>query len=297
MTAPPTLSVSTITKLDDYRAFHASMVEQYQDRRRRELELTPGGKPFTTHGYCHVCRRESRFATDFLYSSGRKVEGKPVPNWRERVLCEGCGLNNRVRASIHFFERFLEPLLNSAIYLTEQATPLYKALAKRYPRLIGSEYFGDRIPFGSIDPATGFRNESVTQLSFADAALDYVLSFDVFEHVPNYGAALAECQRVLKPGGVLLFTVPFDKGAQDHLVRARITDDGEIEHLCEPEYHGDPVNAQGCLSFYNFGWRLLEELRQAGFASAEAHFYWSEELGYLGEEQFLFTARKGTSPA
>ena len=99
--------------------------------------------------------------------------------------------------------------------------------------------------------------------------------------------------RVLKPGGTLLFTVPFHKGLPSTLVRARFNDDGSIEHLEPPDYHGDPVNPEGgCLCFYTFGWDLLSQLRTLGFASAESHFYWSSRFGYLGGELLLLTARK-----
>lgn len=271
------------------------MIEEYKERRRRELDLIKDDLEFVTSGYCYVCGRDRSFKTDFLYCDGKIVQGKLIPNWRERVVCTGCDLNNRARASIHFFEQFLQPSLNSSIFISEQATPLYAYLARKYPGLIGSEYFGDRIPYGETDQRTGFRNESATQLSFANASLDFNLSFDVFEHIPNYLVAFEECLRVLKPGGSLLFTVPFDKGSYKNLVRARVGGEGRIEHLCEPEYHGDPINAQGCLCFYTFGWQILDELKRVGFSSAVGHFYWSDQLGYLGQEQFVFTAHKGNT--
>jgi len=219
------------------------------------------------------------------------IAGKRMPNWRERMECRECGLNSRIRASIHFLERNLGCQRTAQIHIAEQSTPLYAWLSAQYPGVIGSEFFGSRIPFGSIDPATGYRNENVTALTFADASLDFMLSFDVFEHVPDYQAALRECRRCLKPGGALLFTVPFHKGSASTIVQARIAADGSIEHLSEPMYHGDPVNPEGCLCYYTFGWDILADLRALGFRSAEAHLFWSPEYGYLGREQILLSAR------
>jgi hypothetical protein len=67
---------------------------------------------------------------------------------------------------------------------------------------------------------------------------------------------------------------------------------GGGEHLLPPEYHGDPLNSNGCLCFYHFAWNLLEKLRQIGFNDVTAHFYYSSQFGYLGINQLVFSARK-----
>lgn len=46
------------------------------------------------------------------------------------------------------------------------------------------------------------------RLPFADNTFDCIISFYVFEHVQNWQQALAEIQRVLKPGGVCLHIFP-----------------------------------------------------------------------------------------
>ena len=47
------------------------------------------------------------------------------------------------------------------------------------------------------------------RLPVVDACVDTVLALEVLEHVPDHNACMREIARVLKPGGVLLFTVPF----------------------------------------------------------------------------------------
>jgi SAM-dependent methyltransferase len=49
---------------------------------------------------------------------------------------------------------------------------------------------------------------SGTALPFPDAAFDVVMSFDVFEHIPDSDAHLAEVRRVLRPGGAYLLQTP-----------------------------------------------------------------------------------------
>jgi SAM-dependent methyltransferase len=128
----------------------------------------------------------------------------------------------------------------------------------------------------------GTLNEAdITALRDPDASFDAIGCFDVLEHVPDYRAALREFARVLAPGGRLVLTIPFLETEQQTLVRARLRDDGSIEHLEPEEIHGDPVSG-GVLCFYHFGWDLLDALREAGFRRAEWIRSFAPEYGLFG---------------
>lgn len=47
-----------------------------------------------------------------------------------------------------------------------------------------------------------------TALPYADGSFDVAMSFDVFEHIPDSDAHLAEVHRVLRPGGAYLIQTP-----------------------------------------------------------------------------------------
>lgn len=49
---------------------------------------------------------------------------------------------------------------------------------------------------------------SVLNLPFSDESFDVVVSTEVIEHTPNPRRAISELCRVLKPGGILIVTVP-----------------------------------------------------------------------------------------
>ena len=235
--------------------------------------------------YCDVCAS--------IQDAGfhRPSDPAQIPNWREELACSGCGLISRVRFGIELLKS--QGIgRDAALYLTEQTTPAYAGLSRRFPNLIGSEYLADYTPKALkrlqtyLRDLTGhadatLRHEDVTNLSLASSSLDGVLTMDVLEHVPDYRAALTEFHRILRPGGTLVITVPFAEATAHPLVRARIVD-GRIEHLVEPEYHGDPVNDQGCLAFYTFGWDLLQDVLAAGFDRAELADGWCPARGYLG---------------
>lgn len=239
---------------------------------------------FVARGYSYVAEREVDFLCDFKYAAGY-----PNVNWRERVVCPVTLLNNRMRAAIWFFDVFSNVYSNSHIYIMEQTTPVYKYLKEKYINLIGSEYLGENFPHGGINDR-GIRNEDATALSFKDETCDAILSFDVFEHIFNYKKAFSECSRVLKECGCLIFTVPFSYDTFDNLERAVLLDNGDINHLLPPEYHGDPLSEGGILCYRHYGWRICEDLRSAGFKEAYAVILSSIPMGHFSN-QIIFYAR------
>ena len=259
-------------------------------RRQRAVEQAlAGGHPFAVRAHCWICQEQVDLRVDYTYSY--RIDGVLTPNWREHLLCPGCQLNNRMRATIHFLEDRVEPEPGASIYVTEQTTPLFHRLSARHERVTGSEYLGAALQLGDQD-SRGIRNESVTRLTFAAEAFDHVVCLDVLEHVPDYRRGLAECHRVLRPGGTLLLSVPFRSRFQENLVRAVMDDRGEVRHLLPPEYHGDPLRDEGCLAFYCFGWEFLDDVRAAHFEDVAGYQFWSRDHGYLGPDLILFLARK-----
>ena len=256
-----------------------SIMQQY------ESSVVPAGKKeFTVKGISYPAGQYVDFKVDYLYSDGQNI------NWRERLICPVTELNNRLRCTVHLIDMELSPYPDSQIYITEQVTPLFSFLKKRYPNLIGSEYLGSDLTPGEIK--NNIRHEDMTQLSFKDESLEMYLTFECLEHIPFYWKTISEVYRTLKPGGTFLGSFPFDINSKDNLIRAKIDADGNIVHLMEPQYHGDPVNEQGILCYTVFGWKLLDEFRKAGFRDVYAILAWSDVYGYLGGEQIYFIAKK-----
>ena len=180
---------------------------------------------------------------------------------------------------------------DAPVYLYEQVTPFFTWATRSLPGpLIGSEYLGHDVPGGT--ETDGIRHEDALALSFGDASLEVIVSNDVFEHVPDIDRSLAECVRVLRPGGRLLFSIPFHAGADETVQRAALSN-GEVVELLPPQYHGNPVGDGQSLVFYDHGWDILERCRRAGFADAHVLGYWSALYGYLGGGlQMTFAARR-----
>jgi SAM-dependent methyltransferase len=286
---PPPLFIERFANQTDFQSYRARRNAEVAARRQRESELSSPEPRFKIPGFCFVCHKWTEFVSSWDFA--HCVDGRLQLNWREQLRCPGCDLNNRMRASVHLLAEVVAPTRKSHIYATEQSTPLYRYLQKCFPRLVGSEYLEDGTGLGQTNSAS-LRNEDLTKLSFPDAHCDVILTFDVMEHIADYPAAVTECVRVLKPGGKMLFSVPFDAATIRNQVRARVDRDGTIEHLLAPEYHAHPRNPKGSLCFQRFGWEMFEQLRQAGFRNVWALCYYSPDYGYLGGEQLQFLAEK-----
>jgi len=285
---PSRLEVFRIASHGEYIRYARACAGESARRREKERALAAGTGPFSLAGYCYVCKRRTRFTVTFDHAY--EIDGVLTPNWREQLYCRGCGMSARHRSVIHLFETECRPGPDETIYISEQTTPLYHWLRRAYPLLVGSEYLGDACPRGK-ETAGGIRNEDLTDLSFPDGSFDRIILLDILEHIPGYPRALGECLRCLRPGGSLFITVPFEKESAKTIVRARVKVSGEIEHLLPPEYHSDPLRDAGtCLSYYIFGWDLLDRLRDAGYAHATALLFWSDAFGYIGRHQLVIVA-------
>lgn len=193
------------------------------------------------------------------------------------------GLNSRQRAVWHELKRELHerelPADSARIYAPEYLSTLAKKLREHYPGFQGSEYLEDKPlqrHFSSVP------HEDLGQLSFAERSFDAVLVNDIFEHVPDLPKVLGEIHRVLDTGGVLLSTFPFAFKRDEGIERARLREDGSIEHLLPPEYHGDPVKREGVLVFTIPGWNILDQCRAAGFAEPQMLFLCLPSQGIVG---------------
>lgn len=286
---------------------------------KAEESLRPGSPaPFTVEGFCIPCNKEVSFLVN-MEAGGREEGGRYFPNWRERLICPCCRLSNRQRLVAALVGQHLEGGSTSqSVYLMERTTPLYKWVEDKYSNhsVIGSEFLGSGVKGGTVVGALdylmamqrqeasssawhrmrlfylmfrlrGVRHEDVCQLSFPDGSLDLVVSNDVFEHVPDAAVAFKECTRVLRPGGVVLATIPFDNTVDNTAIRAR-REGGGIHQLLPATYHGNPLSTKGSLVYTDFGWDIFSLVRMAGFSDGWIEVYGDERYGHIGDGLMVF---------
>jgi SAM-dependent methyltransferase len=180
------------------------------------------------------------------------------------IRCARCGASAITMSLARVLREEVPDLADKHVYELSSRGPLLEFLRRRAGRLTSSEYFDD-VPPG--EARAGVLCQDVQRLTFADARFDLCTSTEVFEHVPDDLSGFRELRRVLRRGGLFIFTVPLSDA--DHTVeRARVVN-GKLEHLLPPEYHGDRIRGQGrVLVFRDYGGDVVERLRASGFESA-----------------------------
>lgn len=211
-------------------------------------------------------------------------------NYRESLEHNGC--LSRHRAVLLVLQALLAtgripPAEQLDLYCPEALTPFAAQLRQLFPRVLGSEYMPD-----PADPQRQhFPHQDLCELTLPDGCLDVVLCNELFEHLYNLPAALAEIGRILRPDGWLVSTFPFAYNRADTIVKARHRPGAtpsvaaEAELLMEPEFHGDPMHPeQGSLVYQIPAWDVLEQARSAGLSNPAIHWIAAPSYGVLGQE-------------
>jgi SAM-dependent methyltransferase len=165
----------------------------------------------------------------------------------ESRACLFCSANDRYELlATEIKTRFGENLPEKDVLELDPHSPLRKILSRARTH---RRSFYEAGRSGGSARADGAVCEDITALTSNNDSFDLIVSSDVLEHVPFLDKAFSETARVLRVGGVHLFTVPPRPKTRK---RAEVVD-GKLHHIEAPEYHGDPLSPQGILAFWDVG--------------------------------------------
>lgn len=256
-------------------------MKNHEIRRSIEKNLIEAREFF---GICNIAGTYTKFSIQHDNIRETVLSAETGSFNRQRQLI--CGLSYALLKTPTATLEEIASVINKnrlTIYTTEANGAFLLHLQKYVdPTLLySSEYFGPNYQSGEF--VNGIRHEDLQQTSFADNSFDIILSTEVFEHIPDAVKAEKEIIRILKPGGVYCFTVPIGLTMPHDKIHAELNADGSITHHFPPEYHGDPVRAEGILVFRIFSHKELEERFTNAGCTFDTWILWSQILGILGD--------------
>ncbi len=235
------------------------------------------------HFQCNVCSKYTSFPREKLR--------------REMWSCLYCGSTVRFRSIIHAL----------SMELFGKSLPI--AEFPHRPDLVGiglSDWQGyaDRLVCKLNYTNTFFHKEPFLDItstgSVPTAHYDFIIASEVFEHVCQpVSRAFENAHRLLKPGGVMILTVPYVDGQTrehfpdickisveregDEWIAIGETPDGHIKKFARPIFHGGPGTN---VEFRAFGkGALLQDCNNASFDLARIHSEDVERFGIYWDPQ------------
>jgi SAM-dependent methyltransferase len=230
-------------------------------------------------GHCPICDRDTVF--------------EARQSWfRDHLICQTCpgGSIPRERALMQVI-RELAP--NWAQMQLHESSPGQRGasilLARDCQGYIGTQYYpGEQL--GTVKD--GYRCEDLERQTFADASFDLVISQDVMEHIFHPDRAYREIWRTLRHGGLYIHTTPIYKDQVTTMQRANLDDHGQVNHLAEPEYHGNPVDPQGSLVTYHYGYDFADKIAEWSLFDVEIRRFNQRSTGIVAEFSEVIICRK-----
>jgi SAM-dependent methyltransferase len=113
-----------------------------------------------------------------------------------------------------------------------------------------------------VHPTENYRCEDLSSQSFPDETFDVVVTQDVFEHLRDPHGAIREIARTLRPYGAHVCSVPIVRKWEPSRPRVIWDESGNIKHLLEPEYHGNPIDNTGALVTWDWGYDIASVFTQ-----------------------------------
>lgn len=227
-------------------------------------------------GFCLCCEKDVRF---IQYGT-----------WlRDEYRCSNCDSIPRNRALIRGIQKFVPDYQEKKIHESSpgnQSSDHLKAKCKNYS---ASQFF----PNSSLGKIyNGFRCENLENLTFENNVFDLFVTADVFEHVMNPEKAFREIARVLKPGGLHIFTVPWYPGLITSRTRAKQKLDGNIEFVEKPVYHGNPISKDGSLVTVDWGLDFCDKVFEYSGMTTTIYLEYNKKLGLDAKFLEVFISRK-----
>lgn len=219
---------------------------------------------------CNICGAETEF----------KIDDKAT--LLREAVCSFCGASIRVsdiagiiQKEMSIAKKQMQNRTNENLCILNLCSQgKVHELYKTFSGYRCGEYF-DGVASG--DYLDGIMCIDLQNIPFENNYFDFVITEDVLEHVWDVTRALNEINRVLRPGGKHIFTVP----VHENIVT--------MSRKCNPleVFHGDPLRPEGAKVFTDFGRDIVSYIDKFGMKTTmhKLHkFHEPDETSFIDDE-------------
>ncbi len=233
-------------------------------------------------GYCPVCRRRTVFVS--------------LNDWlRESYGCILCRSLPRHRAVIKVLDEIMPDWRKKKIHESSPGGGIFEQLKKDCVDYTYS-YFYENKKLGKV-LGEHCSNQNLENTTFECEDFDIVITQDVFEHINDPFKAFREIERILKPGGLHIFTVPINPLVKT-VSRIKL-ENGERKAILPEVYHKNPIDVNGSLVTYDWGNDICELIETNTTMSASIKRFdqyedckENERLGIASYALYVIVTRK-----
>lgn len=219
---------------------------------------------------CNVCGAETEFKIDDNATLLREA------------VCSFCGSSIRVsdiagiiQKEMSIEKKQMQNRVNENLCILNLCSQgKVHELYKTFSGYRCGEYF-DGVASGAY--LDGIMCIDLQDIPFEDNYFDFIITEDVLEHVWDITRALNEINRVLKPGGKHIFTVPVHENI---VTMSRKNNQLEV-------FHGDPLRPEGAKVFTDFGRDIVSFIDKFGMKTTmhTLHkFHEPDETSFIDDE-------------
>jgi SAM-dependent methyltransferase len=173
-------------------------------------------------------------------------------NRQQGFRCKSCGSRLRSMALAAWFQRYVKSVdvLQKLVNNNQLARSLSILEINEAGQLT---QFLKKLPLHTLGV---YPEIDIQRMTYLDNSFDIVMHSDTLEHIPDPIKALSECYRVLRPGGVCVFTVPVVVDCLSRSTEGR-----------KPTYHGYAGSTEESFRVHTeFGSDVWKLVVAAGFS-------------------------------
>lgn len=262
------------------------------------LQSFGGPLPYREIGFDPVCSKEDSFVSNNSW-------------FRDNLKSTECNTMPRERALAFVLANLLPQSSQAAKIMESSPNPIgiSKMLRELYgPKRYTGSQFSPSVPCGgNLKGMNGdISLDLENQHCIPDESFDIVVSQDVFEHIYDPAKAFEEIARTLTPGGFHIFTVPLTSKQFGTFVFAERVDNAPpsphgmtVKLHAPPEIHGNPMSNGGSLVTRQWGYDIIEFIRQSSGMETTVVYVDSVEFGIHDAEyrEVLISRKAGRNDA